>query len=221
MVVESSLPGIGPSVAQQRHGGQRNERRARRSSELRISGRRPRPDSAAPSFEDADGVAAVLVRAAQQVPVLDPLLVRHQGLGPVDGAGADAEQGQEEPDAEAARSTEPRPGDSVHERHRGVELDREVGDQRSTVPSALMANRVATCRSARLAAFGSMSAIRWPVRPQAGVLEPLRQRGAAVGRDDLAAGAAVLRRRGVAAHDLLLLVGVGGTDRVRASGTAS
>ena len=52
------------------------------SSELRISGRRPMPDSSTPGLECGDGVLAVLVAGRGRVAHLDDLVRRSSACGP-------------------------------------------------------------------------------------------------------------------------------------------
>ncbi len=94
------------------------------SSELRISGRRPMPDSSTPVWR----IATVSSRSSSEeepgVAVLDDLVVAHQLAGPLDHADADAQQGQ--PEADAERDV----GGAEPEDLGGVvaDLEDEVGD---------------------------------------------------------------------------------------------
>ena len=79
------------------------------SRELRISGRRPMPDSSVPW----SGRASVSSRSSSVeragVAVLDDLVVAHQLAGPLDRADADAQQGQARGSAPSATLEAPKP----------------------------------------------------------------------------------------------------------------
>ena len=98
---------------------------------------------------------------------LDDLGVAHQLAGPLDGADADAQQGEAEGDAE--RDV----GGAVAARWSSGSspiVEGEVGDARTAWRrGSTRPNSVATWRSARFSAFGSTSVGRGQVLGQAGV----------------------------------------------------
>ena len=104
--------------------------------------------------DDPDGGLAVVL-GADRVALFRDLVVRHEGLGPVDDAGADAEHRERGADAQQ-RVLEADRGD------RGV-VPRSIAKyatRKIRVPTTEMTNRAATCRSARFSALGSVSARR-------------------------------------------------------------
>ena len=69
-------------------------------SVLRISLRRPKPDSLLPRAKTSTALVAGRVAAAGRVAQLDELVPVHERLRPVHGAEADAEQGERDAEAE-------------------------------------------------------------------------------------------------------------------------
>ena len=99
VVSESWSPGSGPVSRKSTSAGQRHQRH--RADQGVADERTPAEAGLLRALlEDGDRGGPVLVGAALEVPLLDPLLVGHERLGPVHRAGADAEQGQEHPQAE-------------------------------------------------------------------------------------------------------------------------
>ena len=137
-------PGSGPRSRSMTIGG-RPTRPSAPSSELRINGRRPMPESSMPCMTQADGGARGPRRWSGGVAHLDHLLVGHQLAGPLDQADADAEQR----DAEGAGPAQvggAEPGDGVPV---VADLEGEVGDEEAQQRERRTAEEGATWRSAR------------------------------------------------------------------------
>ncbi len=137
------------------------------SRELRISGRRPMPDSSPPVRTISTASARTSSEPRSGVALLDDLAVGHQGLGPVHGADADEEQRDRHADADAE----------------GGRLDRgegvlgppdEVGDDREQGAQRRQREQQDDLALGALGGGGVGVGQPVPVRRQAGVLERWR-----------------------------------------------
>ena len=123
-VLSSFLPGSGPRSRRPTTSGRPN-RPIAANRVLRISGRRPMPDSSRPMPELREGLVAVGLGGGGRVAVLDDLDVRHQLAGPLDDADADEQQREAQRDAQGdVGGTEPADGRLVAV----LDVQREVGD---------------------------------------------------------------------------------------------
>src|SRR3954452_16085143 len=166
MVVERLLPGSGP-VSRSRTTAGSGTRASAPMSELRISGRRPSPDSAAPSWR---------MPTASPRSTSDPRSRCRSSTRSSSGIRVLAQWTAPAPIPNSARKR-PIPRPSVDNRVRASRSKNDMfglsnlivkyTTRVSRVPIALIPNRVATWRSARLAAAGSTSAMRcrWGTRP--------------------------------------------------------
>ncbi len=122
-VCASLLPGSGPRSRRKITAGRPSAAIAP-ISELRISGRRPMPDSATPASNAARASSRSSSEDTEGWRISIDLVVAHQLAGPLDGADADEQQGEAE-EAADRHVGGAEPADGV-----GVVTDREheVGD---------------------------------------------------------------------------------------------